>query len=139
MENIVHVPTKLSEERVTQSVQGQDDEVQINCKSPDIRGRDIAKKHVKRTPRTHRPVTEEKEFRKLKEKVEEQGQMNEKILTTLNRKESKCCQISELREDIQQLVAEKDSMKAKCNKIETRIQSLEDTISEEVGQASQLE
>ena len=113
VENIVHIPTNLSEERVTQSVQGEDDEVQINCKSPDIIGRDIAKEHVERTPRTHKPVTEEKEFRKLREKVEEQGQMNEKILTTLNRIEGKLLQISELREDSQPLVAENDSMKAK--------------------------
>ena len=65
--------------------------------------------------------------------------MNEKILSTLNRIEGNCCQISELRCDIQQLAEEKESMKVRSSKLEKRVSSIEDNLTEESRQTAQLE
>ena len=105
----------------------EDSEVQININLIKSRTEENADHEESNQPHKFKPLTEEKDFKKLKGKLDDQEKMNEKILSTLNRIEGKCCQISELRCDIQQLAEEK-SMKVRSSKLEQRVLSIEDNL-----------
>ena len=74
----------------------------------------------------HTRHTEDRDTRRLQEKLENQEKMTLQIITTLNSMEGKCCQISELKDNVDQLVAEKNVMKAHNSEIEKRVLFLED-------------
>ena len=81
----------------------------------------------------------ESELKKMQIKLDFQEKMNKTILETLNRIEGNCCLISELRSDIQQLAEEKESMKARSSKIENRVLTLEEKVTDNNRQNIQFE
>ena len=84
------------------------------------------------------PPTKDVKYKKLEDRLVKHEQLSESILSTLQRIEGKCCEISCLKENIKQITTEKNSIKDQTDTLETKFKEINIKVLENESKTSQL-
>ena len=82
--------------------------------------RDHTPDHSTKIPQDSTKDVSHQKYKKLEDRLENHEKLSESILSTLQRIEGKCCEISSLKEDIKHITAENDTIKNQTDSLEIK-------------------